>query len=552
MGIARVVLFCFIAHCGGSLFAQSWQYNFRDSAAAEVFANQNAKDSLAMWPETKRAKNLRKLYWQQGYWLAEVEVQSDSAERLISIKAGEPLKIGDIHTVVPEELNLFLPNKPQPEVLNSRSLQIITDYWLQILENRGYPFSTAEFKEYSVKNDSLSGELHIKPGPLITFDSLVIKGYDKLSDNLIFYDLGFRKGRNYSETYLKELDANVNKMEYLNFSREPAVGFFEDKTTLYLYLQEEKSNQIDGVVGLNTNPDGETTVNGQFDLRLVNTFNSGESLALSWQRPDQSVQSLDFSLTLPYLFKTPFWLEGALSIFRQDSSFVNTDIGTEVKYRLNQRNFLTGSLQARSSNILDGEDATTDRGSFSSNLWGLGLDFNETNRALVPTDGYRLRLTARSGNRSTADTSLQQYAWDARFDYFWDFFPRHILKSSLASQGLVGGRLFENELYRIGGIRTLRGFNERSIFSSAHIISTLEYRFMLGAYDYLTAFADVAYVEKNTRQQSEQNWLTGLGAGMNFRTGAGIFSLFFAVGKTGATAFDLRATKVHIGYVSRF
>ena len=39
--------------------------------------------------------------------------------------------------------------------------------------------------------------------------------------------------------------------------------------------------------------------------------------------------------------------------------------------------------------------------------------------------------------------------------------------------------VFENELYRIGGLKTLRGFDEDSIFASFYTIGPLETRYLL-------------------------------------------------------------------------
>ena len=39
--------------------------------------------------------------------------------------------------------------------------------------------------------------------------------------------------------------------------------------------------------------------------------------------------------------------------------------------------------------------------------------------------------------------------------------------------------IYQNELYRFGGLNTLRGFNEEELFASTKGQLTLEYRFLL-------------------------------------------------------------------------
>ncbi|MDZ7846210.1 MAG: hypothetical protein U5L96_05330 [Owenweeksia sp.] len=55
-------------------------------------------------------------------------------------------------------------------------------------------------------------------------------------------------------------------------SRLPAVAFTKTQTLVYLYFEEVKSNQVDGVVGLNTDEEGTVTLNGDFRLRLLNVL----------------------------------------------------------------------------------------------------------------------------------------------------------------------------------------------------------------------------------------------------------------------------------------
>ena len=52
----------------------------------------------------------------------------------------------------------------------------------------------------------------------------------------------------------------------------------------------------------------------------------------------------------------------------------------------------------------------------------------------------------------------------------------------------------------------------------------------------------------------ERKWdfPVGIGAGLNFETGAGIFGISTAVGKTRDIPFNLRNAKIHFGFISVF
>lgn len=493
-----------------------------------------------------------------GYLFSESELSRQDTIAFLSINPG-PLTIQ-------AQPKLTLPKGfAIPELTNARlnsfaanptNLESLTEYYLRYLEDNGYPFASLKFEDYYIENDTLKGNIVINPGPQVVLDSLVIKGFDRFSENVIRYDLGYEKGMLYSESFLRKLPERTQQIEYLNMVNQPAVAFTKDENILFLYFEEVKSNQIDGVIGLNTEENGDVNLNGDVQLRLLHIFKKGEEFNLRWRRPDESVQALNFDMQIPYLFKSPFWLEANLSIFRQDSSFVNTDVQGLLKYLIESGSFVSGGVNYVSSNVLQAltsSQSTGDYGSFNTVFYKLGVELNKTNRALIPTKGFKVKAYGLTGRRNTSDTRQSQYSWQVFGNYYWPVFnTKHILKTGLQTQALFGENLYINELYRIGGLKTLRGFNEQSIYASSYGIGTLEYRYMIGKYDYLALFGDFAYAENRAGGAFNSNWFTGLGAGINFETRGGIFSLFYAIGKDDQNPFDVRTSKIHFGYVNRF
>ncbi len=511
-------------------------------------------DSIALGQIKGSAKQLLR---EKGYYLSEAQWQIMDSLYVLNIKPGLLFRWSSLELVVPDTFPLILPQGLllQGQTLNQSNLNAYAENYLQFLENRGYPFAELQLQEYVVTNDSITGVLVVNPGSLITLDSLVIKGYDRFSKNVLRYDLRFEKGMPYSEKYLQKLNDYINQIEYLTFNRPPAIAFSKDKTLLFLYVEEVKSNQVDGVIGLNTKEDGEVTFNGDFQLRLLNIFKKGEEIKVRWRRPDESISELDLGLTLPYLLNTPFWVEGNLNIFRQDSSFVNTEADGILKYLIESGSFLSGGIDYRSSNVLTGnfiEIPGSSFGSFNTTAYKLGYERTTFNRVVVPTGGNFLRAYVSTGIRKTSVSELRQYGWEVTDEYYFSLIPNHIIKLGLRSEALIGDDLFENELFRIGGLRTLRGFNEKSIYTSSYGIGTFEYRYMIGDYDYLTLFSDFAYVENSTLNSFSVNYFLGIGSGLNFRTNGGIFSLFYALGRDDLNPFDFRTSKIHFGYVNRF
>lgn len=501
-----------------------------------------------------RITQIKIILFAEAYLMSRATLSQKDTLTVLSISPGARIFGKRFHLKLPEDFALPLVSdlKDTEGVLDSSRLRKRIDQYLYYLEENGYPFATVTTDDFSLKRDSLRLTLNIEPGPLITIDSIVIKGFDRFPGNVLKYDLRYRKGMLYKESYLRELPELAAQIEYLNMARPPAVAFTKSAAILYLYLEEVKSNQIDGVVGLNTEKDGNVVFTGDLHLRLLHVLKKGEEINIRWRRPDESVQSLNFDFEIPYLFRTPIWLEGNLAIFRQDSTFVNSDAQGLLKYLIESGSFISGGVSYRGSNVLLSDATSTSFQSFNTTFYKLGLELRQTNRIIVPTKGFKLVGYGITGKRKSEDANQDQYGWQIFADQWIRVFPRHIIKVGLQTEAIFGGKLFTNELYRIGGLNTLRGFNEQSIYASRYGIGTLEYRFMIGTYDYLTLFSDFAYVENNAGEEFSSTVFTGLGAGINFQTRGGIFSLFYALGKDDQNQFDLRTSKIHFGYVNRF
>jgi hemolysin activation/secretion protein len=111
--------------------------------------------------------------------------------------------------------------------------------------------------------------------------------------------------------------------------------------------------------------------------------------------------------------------------------------------------------------------------------------------------------------------------------------------------------IYQNEAFRIGGLSTLRGFNEEELFVTSFMTTTIEYRYLLERNSALFAFFDQAFYEN-----SSANHLTdmpfGFGGGFSFGTNLGIFSISYGLGKQLNNPILVRNGKVHFGYIAYF
>ena len=107
-------------------------------------------------------------------------------------------------------------------------------------------------------------------------------------------------------------------------------------------------------------------------------------------------------------------------------------------------------------------------------------------------------------------------------------------------------------MYRIGGYRLLRGFDEEAIYTPFYSIFTSEFRLLLSQNSYFNVFTDIGLVEDETKGAQSIDVPIGFGIGLALETRGGIFSLSYALGKNLDNKIEFRNGKIHFGFISLF
>ena len=111
--------------------------------------------------------------------------------------------------------------------------------------------------------------------------------------------------------------------------------------------------------------------------------------------------------------------------------------------------------------------------------------------------------------------------------------------------------VYQNELFRFGGLNTLRGFNEEELFASVKAQVTFEYRFLLDKGSNVFLFYDQCMYE-NSSLKYVRDQPFGFGGGISFGSKIGVFNITYALGKKFSNPIDFRSSKIHFGYTAYF
>jgi len=282
------------------------------------------------------------------------------------------------------------------------------------------------------------------------------------------------------------------------------------------------------------------------------------------------VQSQDLKLHLlyPYIFNTPFGIDANLALFKKDTTYVEVTENLGLLYQLKGNNYLKVFINDKTSTVeasLAGSTVLPDYANVSSLSYGLGIHYEKLDYRLNPRTGYSFEATGSTGTRTISKIQelpdslydnlklkTTEYHLEFTFDYFIPLTGRHVFNIGTKSAYLYSPDIFTNELYRFGGLKTLRGFDEESILASAYVIGKVEYRYILEQNSYLFAFFNEASYRNTSNNKNIHDTPFGFGTGITFDTKIGILSVSYALGKHFDNPIYFRDGKIHFGILNYF
>lgn len=447
--------------------------------------------------------------------------------------------------------------------------------WLDIIlrncENNGYPFATLRFENVVYDQNKISAELELVKNKLTKIDSIIIKGNATIAPFYIYNYIDIKPGSIYNESKLRRVTSRLKELAFIKEIKGNQLLFTENQTKLYLYLDNKKASQFDGVIGfLPDENTGKLNVTGEVHLKLQNSLQRGEVIEINWKQLPNKSQDLKVHALYPFLFNTPFGVDGNLIIYRKDSTYIDVTKNIGIQYSISGNNFLKVFVTDKSSDLQStkGLENITSLPAFadiSIQSYGISFHYEKLDYRINPRRGYSFELTSALGNRTIKkNASINPIAYDNLLlksttyestviaDLYLPLGGKNVLNLENRSGIVYNDKLFSNELFRIGGLKSLRGFDEESIYVSKYFIGKVEYRFILEQNSFLFTFINAAYYENKSRNINLHDTPFGFGAGINFETRIGIMSVSYALGKQFNNPIYFRNGKIHFGIVNYF
>jgi outer membrane protein assembly factor BamA len=453
-----------------------------------------------------------------------------------------------------------------------REVRRLQEKVLNHYENTGYPFASIKLDSIEIIENKFHAVLAVTKNKMIKIDSIIIRGNAKITPVYLFSYLSIKPGSIYNEALIGKISTRLKELPFLKEIKPLNVVFTEKETKLILYLEDKKANQFDGIIGFLPKSDNSSqlVITGEAKLKLLSSFGRGEQIDLNWRKIGLNTQDLKARFAYPFLFSSPFGIEMNLTLYKKDTLFVDLFRSAGIQYLMQGGNYLKLFINNKQSTLLstfglERVNALPPYADVSATMYGLGIKQEKVDYRLNPRKGFSLEANASTGNKTitkqnkipdylyqNVQLNVTQYTIDYGVETYLPISDRMVLNTGFKGAHLISQSIFQNELYRFGGIKTLRGFDEESIFASSYSILKVEYRYILETNAYLFGFWNGAFYQNRSIGKSITDRPYGFGTGITFETKLGIFSVTYALGKQFDNPIYFKSGKIHFGIVNYF
>lgn len=431
-------------------------------------------------------------------------------------------------------------------------------------EKSGFALNKIKLENIQKKNMIIYADLNFKSEKKRTVNSIILNYTNHNKNN--FFPKGHLKQLNkkylnktFNQETVKELYKDLNSFDFITQTKYPEILFTTDSTKIYTYIEQKKANTFDGYIGFSNDENKKVNINGYLDLQLTNTLHAGEKFSLYWKSDGNQQKTFNTKLEIPYIFQSPIGIKAQLNIFKQDSTFQNTKTEIDLGYYLNYNSKIYLGYQTTESSDIQNINNTT-ISDFKNSYLIANYELNK----LDPTNDLmpkkiNLNLLLGYGNRTTStlpdtEPTSKQFYTNLNASYNFELNEKNYFNINSQNFYLNSKNYISNELFRFGGMNSIRGFLDNSLQSNLNSLILTEYRYLFSKKAYINTIIDYGIYQDLTTQTNPKkiNKLIGFGIGTLVETVNGLFKITLTNGVQNKDQIHLYNTIINICYNVKF
>lgn len=431
-------------------------------------------------------------------------------------------------------------------------------------EKAGYPSAKTKLENIKKRNNILIADLSIKLNSQRKINQIILKSKEEkgttkdFPNNLLTQINKKFKNKLLNKSSIKEIEKEFDKYPFTRQTKQPELLLSKDSTIVYVYLEKKKSNSFDGYIGINNNEEQKTVLNGYLDIQLQNMLNKGEDFFIYWKSDGNNQKTFRSGITLHYLFKTPLGIHAQLNIFRQDSTFQNSKTFLDVNYLLDYKTKLYIGIESTTSSDIQNNNNTINDYNNQFITTGLTYQKNDTKNPLFE-EKTKLEIRIGIGNRNTSNTNSntsneKQYFANLYLNHNFHINQKNSINIRSQNFYLNSKTYLTNELFRFGGLYSVRGFAENSLQGNYVNALLTEYRYLLNQSLYIHSVLDFAIFKDPLTLLNRNNFnkIKSIGLGIGIQSKGGLIKFSITNGINNDNDIKLFNSIINICYNVKF
>ena len=543
-------------------FPTSLSAQHRQTASIDTWVLVFESDTLIIrkpLPTINLHEEAYKEAWRHGYFLSELITVNSTTDTLRAIFkrsdrfmwADHPIKwMSDFQYHIQ---NCNLVNRPYA----ATDLEDCVDAYAVLLSRSGYlsPSVVMDTLLVDYNKGTVSAVVSITVGEIARMTNVTWLGLSKTGSKWLETAAGIKAGLALDEPTLRRITNRLYQTKLFETISKPDIYLDGEEWGLLISVKERPLTFFELLVGYVPDQSGKPVVAGTGQLHVRNAGFDGTDLTIDFNRQSSRVGKLLVGIDQNVLLGYPIGMSSSFSMVRQDTLWQNRIATFGVWWDVHENLRVHTALHRNVSTSSSKNQGSADlRGTFGQ----MGITFDTRNDADISSAGLLIDVMAESGRQIVEPTFDERYNHSRKrlmgnVDVHIPINLRNKVIPSFTSGIIISERVpFINDLWRIGGTKSLRGYREDQFFARSYLWGNLEYRFLLDTYSYLFVFGSSGFLWlPNSETQTgatERKEVGSFGFGLAYRTNLGLLTFTYA--KSPEDPFS--NAKVHVGISSGF
>nr|WP_319493196.1 outer membrane protein assembly factor BamA [uncultured Desulfobacter sp.] len=374
---------------------------------------------------------------------------------------------GDILTS--EEELLALLESPKSELYNRelvrKDMIALNDFYA----NQGY--ANVRVVPKADKNDAdaiVNINFDIDKGELVYFNRIIITGNSKTRDKVIRRELAIDEQGLYSMKKIQRSNRNLVFKDYFqNVDIKPVKTKEENKRDVHINVEEKPTGNFSFGGGFSSD-DGPF---GQFSVEERNLFGKGQTAKFTIRMSGETAL-YDIGFTEPWLFDKP--ISAGFNIYKFEHEYDYYDKNAYgINLRAASRRFwdyttigIVYNIEKFEIDDVETENTSVSEGSYLTSSIMPYISYDSRNHSFLPTEGMYHKLSVEyAGEFLGGEIDFTKYLVEsaAFFPLFWKFSAGLYAKGGYLDDRTDGNPDIDWERFYLGGINSIRGFDDTDI-----------------------------------------------------------------------------------------